>query len=172
MYFFDARTQALSNGDYPDYLSAVVRRVRRRFYIEQFVIDARPEHDEHGEILGLLVAIGEIAQRGVEVRIMLPDVQAGGVPKIDVNEPAAQFLLKRGVLARRSPGESEGKQPSHAKYVVADGHLTLVGSPNWTASSFRLNEESAMAVSSLSYAIWTEQRFLRRWENGSEYVAI
>lgn len=100
-----------------------------------------------------LRALQSAALRGVDVRLLLP--AHGDVPVIT---PAARSyyrsLLRAGVRIWEY-------QPSmlHAKTLVADGEVSLVGSANVDFRSFRLNFELGTITVSPAFARRLEARF-------------
>jgi cardiolipin synthase len=83
----------------------------------------------------LLVAMELAAMRGVELKLMLPGHSNHAVTMHAGRSFYAQ-LLEAGVgLYEYQPGMV------HAKTLVADGHVSLVGSANMDMRSFRLNFE-------------------------------
>ena len=98
-------------------------------------------------------ALEAAALRGVDVRLLLPEV-----PDVRVVGPAARSfypaLLRAGLRIYEY-------QPSmlHAKTMVVDGRLSLVGSGNVDFRSFRLNFELGALVESENFARVLEGRF-------------
>jgi len=89
--------------------------------------------------LGLRV-VGEASRRGVDVRLLLP-----GVADVPVLQRAARGyygdLLESGVRIFEYQGAV-----LHAKSLVADGHVSVVGSTNLDFRSFLFNAECNLVV--------------------------
>jgi len=83
----------------------------------------------------LITALNVAAMRGVEVEILLPEVNNLRLVKWASTAQLWQ-VLQRGCRVRLSPPPFE-----HTKLVLVDGAWTLLGSANWDARSLRLNFE-------------------------------
>lgn len=178
MLFRNCTTEILMASDCPAFVRACflrarqrIYRARQRIYIEQFFIDIRPEHDSHGEVRYLLNALCDAAERGLDVRVLLACVLVSRSFKVDVNELAAQFLLRRNVDVRKYVPDDSASQ-THVESILCDGNLTVAGSHNWTPSAFRINEELSVATASEELALWTRQRFLKSWQAGGRYALV
>ncbi len=106
--------------------------------------------------------LGEAAARGVDVRLLLP-----GKSDVPLARRAGHGyygqLLKRGVRIFEY-------QPSilHAKTLVADGLVSVVGSTNLDFRSFLFNNECDLLMMDASTATVMEKAFLADLENAAE----
>jgi cardiolipin synthase A/B len=120
----------------------------------------------------LLDAMAEAARRGVDVRLIVP---AFTDSKIVLKATQATYtrLLKAGVRVYELQDAL-----LHAKSVVADGTLSIVGSANLDMRSFLHNDEANAIVISRDFAQRMEEVFdkdqrasrpveLKRWEQRS-----
>lgn len=120
----------------------------------------------------LLTAMAKAAQRGVDVRLILP---AFTDSKIVLNATQATYtpLLKAGVHVYELQDAL-----LHAKSVVVDGTVSIVGSANLDMRSFLHNDEANAIVISRDFGERMEQVFekdqrasrpvdLKRWEKRS-----
>jgi phosphatidylserine/phosphatidylglycerophosphate/cardiolipin synthase-like enzyme len=98
-------------------------------------------------------ALTRAANRGVSVRILLDSRQK------TTNLNAFNQLVASGL----SPHWYVGTGLLHAKAVVIDGKLVIVGSANWTASGFGHNHEVDVEVSSLAVASAFEAAINATW---------
>lgn len=140
---------------------------RQRVLVQQFLVDPRPEEDRRGEVRYLLHALAAAAHRGLDVRVLLAQILVERPLPIDLNEPSARFLTKRGVHVRRYP-EASGVQ-MHAKVVVVDSRVVIAGSHNWTPSAFRINSESSIVLKSEECAAYVSGHFATLWSKAEEY---
>lgn len=157
----------LFDEQYIAFVRACLNSARKSVLVQQFVVDPRPEEDLGGEVRYLLHALAEAAHRGVDVRVLLAQVLVERPLPIDINEPAARFLLKRGVEVRRCP-EALGTQ-MHAKVLLVDHKIVVTGSHNWTPSAFRINSESSIVLNSEECAAYVEARFAGLWPKAQSY---
>ena len=94
----------------------------------------------------ILLALRSAAIRGVDVRIIVPEINnhayAGWASKALYDE-----LLQSGVhLFERPPPFI------HAKAMIIDDHISIVGTANWDVRSLRLNYETNIAVHDGAFA--------------------
>jgi cardiolipin synthase len=83
----------------------------------------------------MIAALNVAALRGVDVRIVLPEVN--NLPPVAWAATAQlPLMLERGCRFFLSPGPFD-----HSKLLIVDGVWSLVGSANWDPRSFRLNFE-------------------------------
>lgn len=101
-------------------------------------------------------ALVKAAQRGVDVRILVPGTHAD------------HFLSRRSSRRRYGPLLKAGArifeyQPSmiHAKIMTIDGLWSVVGTTNFDSRSFRLNDEVNLAVADERLYERLEQDFVR-----------
>ncbi len=160
----DTAVLPLDGPDLMALLRTAVARARKRVWALQFVADARPSEDRYGEIRYLVHALGEAASRGVDVRLLLPILMAGPDASYDLNEPVARFAAARGVAVRRY-APAAGRPHLHAKTMLVDDDLAIVGNANWTPSAFRLNTEQAVAARSEQATRRMALRFAHLWRH-------
>ena len=107
----------------------------------------------------LMKAMWKAAQRGADVRIMIP-----GVSDVPVMDPLNRFYmrkcLKGGVRVFLSRGAF-----NHSKTFVADDYLTSIGSVNYDFRSFRLNYEDNAFIYDAPVADYMKERYLSDCEN-------
>jgi phosphatidylserine/phosphatidylglycerophosphate/cardiolipin synthase-like enzyme len=162
-----AAAEWLFDEQYSSFVRACISRARQRILAQQFVVDARPEEDELGEVRYLLHGLAEAAHRGVDVRVLLAEVLVERPLAVDINEPPARFLIKRGVQVRRYPA-ALGVQ-MHAKALVVDDAMVITGGHNWTPSAFRINAESSLVLRSEACAAYVSERFESLWSKADDY---
>jgi cardiolipin synthase len=106
--------------------------------------------------------LGEAAERGVDVRLLLP-----GKTDVPIARRAGHgyygALLERGVRIFEY-------QPAilHAKTLVADGRVSLVGSTNLDFRSFLFNAECDLLMMDAPTGALMEQAFLKDLEQSTE----
>jgi cardiolipin synthase len=111
-----------------------------------------------------LEVLGEAAERGVDVRLLLP-----GKSDVPLARRAGHgyfgALLERGVRIFEY-------QPAilHAKTLVADGRVSLVGSTNLDFRSFLFNAECDLLMMDAPTGALMEKAFLTDLENSAEIL--
>jgi hypothetical protein len=105
-------------------------------------------------------ALGRARARGVDVKLMLSHDLPGDYHRARlVNQGAFARLRAARVPVRMTHVEV----PSHAKVITIDGQHVLIGSHNWTASSFYRYEETSAYLHSAAAAAQAEGRLDRLW---------
>ncbi len=103
-------------------------------------IDILLSNAELGEN-GIWDEIIDAYERGVIVRVLL-DESDWAQSITDKNRPAIEFLSSCGIDARFD----DPSVTSHAKLVVIDQMLVILGSSNWNARSFHEHEQADVLV--------------------------
>ena len=121
-------------------------------------------------------ALEEAVARGVDVRIMVPSDSATDSPVVQhASHHHYGTLLKRGVKIYEYD-----KTLLHQKIIVVDGIWSCVGSTNFDARSFELNDEASIGVYDAAVAAQlrnafiadlrhTKQRQFDEWKNRSAW---
>ncbi len=137
--------QPLPDGRYYDTLKQLIASARQRIDIAMFLFKAGTNKGNlaHRLMEDLLAA----RQRGVRVTVVLE--HSGYDAELDrENHHTAQILEEGGVTV----AFDDAKTTTHAKLVVIDQHLCLVGSHNFTHSALRYNHEMSLLVDSRELA--------------------
>lgn len=160
---YNSTAEWLVDGQYLPFVRASLTAACDRVYVMQFLIDPRPEEDVHGEVRYLLHALAQTARRGVDVRMLLAEVNVDRPLPVDLNEPAARFLIRRGVAVRRQAARS-GVQ-MHAKAFVVDSDIIIAGGHNWTPGAFGPNVEASLVLRSEGCVAQVAARFEGLWSD-------
>lgn len=98
-------------------------------------------------------------KKGVEVKVIL-EVSDWNKRVTDKNTFAGKILSKNGVkVVYDSP-----KVTTHAKLIIIDSSLAIVGSNNWTYYSLTQNRELSVLLPSSSPVAKLEEYFDKLWE--------
>ena len=101
----------------------------------------------------------EAKQRGVEVKVIL-DVSDWNQRVTRQNKNTGQILSKNGVEIAYDPLFIN----AHAKLLIIDGMITILGSTNWTYYSLTRNNEVSVLVKSKEVAQKLSDYFQRIWK--------
>lgn len=153
---------AVTGSELHHLLLALLETTHSRLWITQFILDARPDFDDGRLVRTLMHAIAETAYRGVDVRVLIPDVSAPSGPEYDVNYPAAMFLANRGVDVRRYRPTKQ-RPHLHSKVTILDADVAVIGNANWTPGAFSQNFEVSVAVRSPQTVRTLDGWFSRLW---------
>lgn len=99
-------------------------------------------------------------ERGVIIRVLL-DESDWAQSITDKNRPAIEFLNSCGIDARFD----DPSVTSHAKLVVIDRMLVILGSSNWNARSFQEHEQADVSVEDYTVGKVFSSYFDRLWNN-------
>jgi len=111
----------------PEFISAI-RSASTSLELEVYVFSYRELADE-------LISAHE---RGVKVRVLLEPTLYGNNPNLQT----AEYLREGGVEVRwATPSRT-----NHAKYLIIDGRLVLMGSHNWSWHAMNENREASVLV--------------------------
>lgn len=113
----------------------------------------------------LLDALEGAARRGVTVRMLLNCV-GPGTKVVQVNRRVAARLQVRGVAVRRL----KDAKIAHAKLLVVDGRVALVGSHNWSLPSLARNWEMSVLVNEPQAVGQAAAYFMAEWQRGYKYT--
>ncbi len=142
------------NASQVTYTTAIARARHRVFLSSAYFVPDPP----------LQYALATAALRGVDVRVLLPE--RSDVRLIDsVARAACRALLPAGVRFHRF-------QPSmlHAKTLLVDDEIGLVGSANADIRSFQLNFELGALVRDAGFAAQLERRFEQDLRKSHEWT--
>jgi cardiolipin synthase A/B len=110
-------------------------------------------------------AVIERAQRGVDVRILVPGNQTDAVPVQAAGRSYYEELLAAGVrIFEYEPAMM------HAKTVVIDSAWSIVGSANLDERSMELNEENVLGIADRKLAQTIEEGLLADYARSREIV--
>ena len=115
-----------------------IASARQRVWVMQYVVRL-----DDGPVLALLEALAAAKARGVDVRVVLDRGLLYGTTDPDLkNDRAAEWLQAHGVEVVWD----EVANTSHAKLVLVDDDVVLIGSHNWTRAALTGNREVSMAL--------------------------
>lgn len=124
---------------YPRAAERLIAGAKHRVWVMQYVI--RPDDD--GVVQGLLQALADAHQRGIEVRVGLDKGLLYGSKERDPkNDVAAEWLTKNGITVVWD----EQDRTSHAKILLVDDRVAIIGSHNWTRAALTGNREISLLL--------------------------
>ncbi len=135
----------------PDYAASsffhIVKNAHRSICIEMYAFDdAQFEH-----------ALVNASKRGVHVRVILDRT-------IPENHVLCHRLNAEGVDARLAPPYFKH---FHAKIMVVDGRILVIGSHNYTYAAFYLNREISVVIEHSPVVAEIENLFYKDWNNAT-----
>jgi phosphatidylserine/phosphatidylglycerophosphate/cardiolipin synthase-like enzyme len=128
--------------------SRLITGAKQRVWMAMYVM--RPEDEA---VSGLIDALGEAHDRGVDVRVCLDRGKGWRGEPDDKHLAPAERLQARGITVILD----EPDRTTHAKLLVADGLRVLSGSHNWTRSALTANREASWLVEDAAIAAEAER---------------
>jgi len=113
-------------------------------------------HQGHSAIQKFNLAICNAARRGVKVRVLM-NIEHYSHPITKINTRTEKFLKQAGCKVKLA--HIGGR--THAKMIIVDKEVVIVGSHNFCKSSFSANAEAAVVLAGFPQI----QQFIRYFEN-------
>ena len=131
-----------------DYYPAVldlIRNAERSIYLVMYGIQLR-DRDENDLVHNLLRGLIEADRRGARVTVILQTGQddSWGEYVTRINREVKQLLRSEGIRVYLDDDQTT----THAKLLVVDEEITVLGSHNWTFAAFMRNNESSVLIRS------------------------
>lgn len=109
----------------------------------------------------LIKTLAIMADNGIKVRILLEtNARRNGVSRYNIH--AAGELKKMGIPCRTLPRQ----RCQHAKLILVDDEIAIIGSHNWTPKSMTSNYEISVVIRSRSILQNTKEYFDKMWQKG------
>ncbi|ADT85227.1 phospholipase D-like domain-containing protein [Thermococcus barophilus] len=134
------KTYLLIDQEYYHKALILINQANESIYLIMYVAkyDAGDSFDWANDLINALI---KAKQRGVDVHVILDNYP-------NVNEATKEYLAKYGIDVRfDSPSKT-----THAKILIIDGKVVLIGSHNWTESALYYNHEVSVLVYSEDFA--------------------
>jgi len=139
-----SETELLVAREYISRVPALLEGAKSSIQVVQFVMQLKGKSAKmSSRELGIKLAAK--ARDGVRVQVLLNSA-GGGWRAPSLNRQAAQWLRERGVEVR-TLGSS---RTCHAKMLIIDGKVAIVGSHNWTPYALERNFEVSVLVRELT----------------------
>ena len=146
---YQASVEDLCGAKYLPRVQEALAQAKCSIDVVMYFIDFDPK-DEKSPVYVLVRELADAAKRGVKVRVIL-DRSLGFNPGEDIrkNLNAQEYLQQRGVeVLFDATGVT-----THAKAVVIDDELVILGSANWSEAAFGRNNETNCLVRSPELAL-------------------
>jgi cardiolipin synthase len=129
---------------YPEVLD-IIRTAEKSIYLVMYGIQLKGR-DEKDLVNTLLEELIEAKLRGVRVKVILETSgkEEWGEYITEINEEVMRMLRNEGIQIYLD----DEKITTHAKVLVVDEQVTILGSHNWTFAAFKRNNESSVKITS------------------------
>lgn len=145
----DGSVQVLVDGDYYTTVSDLISGAQNTVHVAMFSANYQtdPEYRE-GHVNQLLEQLVALRNKGIEVSVIMDDWPEG-------NSRAVNYLEKNNVPVKLYSGEGT----LHAKLIIIDGKIVIVGSTNWSHHSIDKNHEANVIINNEGIAQEFESYF-------------
>ncbi len=142
--------------DYYRVASELIRSAGECVCLAVFIAKYDPDDpvDPANDLLRLLA---EKAREGVEVRVLVDDVTAERYPE------TLQLLSSSGAEVRLDPSP---RTTMHAKLLIVDRRVVLVGSHNWSEAALSYNWEASVLTGDPRVVESAVEWFEKLWDGG------
>lgn len=115
-------------------------------------------HESAGGVQKLNLALVAAARRGVKVRVLL-NIESMGHAITKINSRTASFLKRYNCVVKFG----HVGNVTHAKMMIIDDNILVVGSHNYTKSAFSRNQEASIIVTGREEIIDYRKYFNDLW---------
>ncbi|HOK39415.1 MAG TPA: phospholipase D-like domain-containing protein [bacterium] len=136
----------LMNTQYYPALLREIKKAKEEIIVLMFLV--RFEYDENNPIYILAQELVKAKKRGVDVKVFLDDFIIDEKLGSAANEIFYKYLDKNDIKVYID----ETEKIYHTKLIIIDKEVVIVGSGNWTTSSFTLNNETSVLIRSKTIA--------------------
>jgi phosphatidylserine/phosphatidylglycerophosphate/cardiolipin synthase-like enzyme len=154
--------QLVMDGQYFQVAKKMIQEAKHSIQVMMFEMGYYDQYPNTPSNL-LIKKLIDARKRGVKVEVIL-EVKEGEDRTTKRNRHTGKILSEGGVeVIYDSPSKT-----THAKLMVADGQLTLLGSTNWTYYALTNNNEASVLVRSKEVAQALKDYFNRVKATGSK----
>lgn len=145
----NSKVETIFSPEEGDKILQEIRSANQSIEIEMFVFSSQEAYEE----------LIKAKNRGVEIRVILEKRDSGGS-----NERMVEKLKEEGIDARFATYEYK---LTHAKIIIIDGKIVIVGSHNLTKPALTENREASIilrdSIIANAFRFEFEKDFLRAW---------
>ncbi len=153
-YCYQAEVTDISGSKYFPAARAVILEAKKSINLVMFVIELSP-YKENLKAEQLISALIGAKQRGVEVEVIL-DQNVDFVQRRSMSDWEAKIKSIRAYKRLRDAGikvyYDEPVRYTHAKTIIIDKNIAILGSTNWTEASFNKSNEVNVLIKSKGLA--------------------
>lgn len=138
--------QLVTDAQYFQVTRKMIQEAKTSIQVMMFEIGYYEEHPKSPSNI-LIRDLIDAKKRGVKVEVIL-EVREDGDRTTKNNRRTGKILLDGGVEVVYDPLF----KTTHAKFIVVDSHITLLGSANWTYHALTNNNEVSVRIRSKEVA--------------------
>ena len=157
----EADVELIVGGQYPYRVGALIDDATTSIRLAMFI--ASWSHAEDHPVRKLIEKLIAAHQRGVNVEVLFDQDRSTDVYKTKIiNRPAAVALEDAGIRVRFD----KTTELTHSKVLVVDQKYTVIGSHNWSRSSFFEYDEVSVLITDNAVAADYHRDLSQRVEKG------
>jgi len=137
---FDAKIQPAIGSNYPNVVTPIINAAGHSIDIMMYEWKWY-SHESAGGVEKFNLAIQNAARRGVKVRVLL-NIESMGHAITKINTRTEQFLRLSSIEVKFG----QIGVATHAKLLIIDDRLMVLGSHNISKGSFSRNQEASIVV--------------------------
>lgn len=141
---------ALTDRGYFPEVSALLASANKSIHVIMYSVNYYPDYPGSGVNL-LIEEMETAAKNGLDVRV-LADEEA-------TDKPVVSILKERGINAKFDSAATR----THAKLIIIDSKIIIIGSTNWSYSALDQNHEASAVINSAPLAGQFEAYFEKVW---------
>ena len=140
MTAFDAKIQSAIATDYPKVVVPLIQSASHKIDVIMYEWKWYT-HESAGGVEKFNLAFQGAGRRGVKVRVLL-NIESMGHAITQINTRTEQFLRMAGIEVKFG----QTGVATHAKMIIIDDRILILGSHNISKGSFSKNQEASIVV--------------------------
>jgi len=140
MSTFDAKIQSAIATDYPKVVTPLLQSAGHKIDVMMYEWKWYT-HEQAGGVEHFNLAFQAAARRGVKVRVLL-NIESMGHAITKINQRTEQYLRMAGCEVKFG----QIGIATHAKIIIIDDRILILGSHNISKGSFSRNQEASIVV--------------------------
>ena len=160
---YPAEILPLWDADLHLIITREIKEAKKNVFVTSYKMEPKksPKARRINELMSQLVSANN---RGVDVEILL-NSQENKKATSSINWYAAKALKKRNL----SPRYIQSGRILHAKIIIIDDTLTIIGSHNWSVQSHNRNIELSFMVRSKELNKRLTEKYIMFWEQSAGF---
>ena len=154
VFCYEGQVEDISGGKYFPAVKKVISEAKESIYMVMFKVGLRP-YDKNSSVYQLVDELINAYKRGVKVKVIL-DQNIPFIKKDNIDEWAVEdkntWCYKTLKDAEIEVDYDEPSKYLHAKALVIDKEIVILGSANWTESALHRNFEANVLIKSKELA--------------------
>jgi len=156
------KVKIIKNEEFLRYARAILARAQKSVLIGTYKFELSERSDAR-ELSKLVCILYDIASKRIPVKVLLNVTgRRSGLTRI--NERTGRILQKNGLQVRCLPDN----RCQHAKFLIVDDSLAIIGSHNWSPKSVTENLEMSVMLNDLEEVSEIKRHFEKVWETSKE----